>query len=83
LPHWLSFIILYRRVGKYLSTRRTKMKENKYFTHSKERFLNFDDASMWLERNLSEIRANDWELLEARLVYIDGVWHTGVSFGAS
>lgn len=47
-----------------------------------ERFSDFYDATSWLEHYLEEMP--DGQVLhEARIVYLNGQWVTGISYGPS
>lgn len=44
-----------------------------------EKFLSYQDAANWLDRHLDEM-PDEMYLKEARLVFINGVWHVGISY---
>jgi hypothetical protein len=45
-----------------------------------ETFMNFQDASSWVERHLDEHPPGDWELVECRINLLGGLYRAGVSF---
>lgn len=45
-----------------------------------ETFMNFQDASSWIEHHLDEHPPEDWELVECRINLLGGLYRAGVSF---
>lgn len=43
-------------------------------------FFNFQDACMWMDHHLEEHPGNEWNVLECRIVFLNGAWRAGVVF---
>lgn len=51
-------------------------------TVEREQFDDFYDASAWMEHYLEEIPDGEF-LFEARIVFLNGKWTVGISYGPS
>lgn len=48
-----------------------------------EYFLSFEDASMWIERHLDDLKKTDMRLHEAKIHFVNGGWGASIAFGSS
>jgi hypothetical protein len=45
-----------------------------------EVFFSWWDAVRYIEGYLEDYPKNDWEIVECRIVYLNGAWRAGISF---
>lgn len=47
-----------------------------------EKFTSFEDAAMWIQQHVCDVRLKDKRLVECRIIYMEqgGFWSAGIAY---